>query len=182
MQPPSKLEAEATGELEGTGRWTLTSADGGTLVRYDWDVRTTKRWMNLLAPVARPVFNWNHRELMRAGGESLARRLDGDLAFSSARTQPSRLRGPHAGSIGGCAGGAGRAGMAQEDLGPAVRHGGLSVRHGDADQAPASATCRSCRRCARAAVDVLAEGGIVHRRELLSGDQLAEPWRSTLAT
>jgi hypothetical protein len=75
VQPPSRLEARATGELDGTGRWTLTSADGGTLIRYDWDVRTTRRWMNLLAPAARPVFRWNHDELMRAGGEGLARRL-----------------------------------------------------------------------------------------------------------
>jgi hypothetical protein len=75
VQPPSRLEARATGELDGTGRWTLTSADGGTLVRYDWDVRTTRRWMNLLAPAARPVFRWNHDELMREGGAGLARRL-----------------------------------------------------------------------------------------------------------
>jgi len=93
VQPPSKLDAEATGELEGTGRWTITSADDGTLVRYDWDVRTTKRWMKLLAPVARPVFNWNHDQLMREGGESLARRLGADLVFSEARTQPSRSAG-----------------------------------------------------------------------------------------
>jgi len=79
VQPPSELEAEATGELEGTGRWTLTSADGGTLVRYTWDIRTTRRWMNLLAPVARPVFSWNHDELMRAGGQGLARRLGADV-------------------------------------------------------------------------------------------------------
>ncbi len=75
--PPSELEAEATGELEGTGRWTLAPADGGTLVRYAWDIRTTRRWMNMLAPVARPLFRWNHDELMREGGQSLARRLGG---------------------------------------------------------------------------------------------------------
>jgi len=88
VQAPSKIEAEATGELEGTGRWTLTSADGGTLARWDWDVRTTKRWMNLLAPVARPVFNWNHDELMRVGGEGLAHRLGADLVSSKAQTRP----------------------------------------------------------------------------------------------
>ena len=75
VQPPSRLEARAAGELDGTGRWTLTAADGGTLVRYDWDVRTTRWWMNLLAPVARPLFSWNHDALMREGGEGLARRL-----------------------------------------------------------------------------------------------------------
>lgn len=57
VQPPSRLEAEATGELEGVGRWTLTSADGGTLVGYTWDIRTTQWWMSLLAPVARPAFS-----------------------------------------------------------------------------------------------------------------------------
>jgi hypothetical protein len=34
---------------EGTGRWTLTAADDGTLVRSNWDIRTTRRWMNLAA-------------------------------------------------------------------------------------------------------------------------------------
>ncbi len=90
VQPPSELEAKATGELEGTGRWTLTSADGGTLVRYNWDIRTTRRWMNLLAPVARPVFSWNHDKLMREGGKSLARRLGVDLALPDTPPQEHR--------------------------------------------------------------------------------------------
>jgi len=90
VRPPSELEAQSTGELEGTGRWTLSPAGGGTLVRYYWDVRTTRRWMNVLAPVARPVFSWNHDELMREGGQSLARRLGADLALPDA---PSRQHG-----------------------------------------------------------------------------------------
>ena len=90
VQPPSELEAEATGELQGTGRWTLTPAGGGTLVRYTWDIRTTRRWMNLLAPLARPVFSWNHDELMREGGQSLARRLGADLALPDTPAQRDR--------------------------------------------------------------------------------------------
>jgi hypothetical protein len=81
VHPPSELVAEATGELAGTGRWALTPVDGGTLVRYNWDIRTTRRWMNLVAPAARPVFRWNHDELMRAGGQALARRLGADLTL-----------------------------------------------------------------------------------------------------
>jgi hypothetical protein len=89
VQPPSALVAEATGELDGTGRWALSPADGGTLVRYNWDIRTTSWWMNLLAPVARPAFSWNHDELMREGGQSLARRLDADLVLpDTPRKQP----------------------------------------------------------------------------------------------
>jgi hypothetical protein len=99
VQPPTTLEADATGELEGTGRWTLASHDGGTLVRYTWDVRTTGRLMNLLAPVARPVFDWNHEQLMREGGQGLARSLGVELELSDA---PSRLRrrlGPRGGPL-----------------------------------------------------------------------------------
>ena len=88
VQPPSELEARATGELEGVGRWTLTPADGGTLVRYTWDIRTTRRWMNMLAPVARPLFSWNHDQLMREGGRSLARRLGAELALPAVRERP----------------------------------------------------------------------------------------------
>jgi Polyketide cyclase / dehydrase and lipid transport len=93
VQPPSTLEADATGELEGTGRWTLIPDDGGTLVRYNWDVRTTRWWMNLLAPVARPAFRWNHDQLMREGGQSLARQLGAELELpdvASRRQRPAR--------------------------------------------------------------------------------------------
>ena len=50
-----------------------------TAVVYDWQVATTKRWMNLLSPIARPVFEYNHDVVMRWGGEGLARRLGARL-------------------------------------------------------------------------------------------------------
>ena len=42
VEPPSTLEIDATGELEGKGCWTLAPEDGATLLRYTWDVRTTR--------------------------------------------------------------------------------------------------------------------------------------------
>jgi uncharacterized protein YndB with AHSA1/START domain len=75
VERPHLLEGEASGELAGTGRWRLFEADGTTAVLYEWNVRTTRPWMNLLAPLARPVFAWNHDWVMRNGGEGLARRL-----------------------------------------------------------------------------------------------------------
>ena len=39
---------------------------------YEWRVHTTKPWMNLLAPVAKPIFAWNHDWVMRNGGTGLA--------------------------------------------------------------------------------------------------------------
>jgi uncharacterized protein YndB with AHSA1/START domain len=75
---PFLLEGSATGELVGTGRWRLFSGRG-TAVVYEWDVRTAREWMNALAPVARPLFAYNHDVVMRRGGEGLARRLGARL-------------------------------------------------------------------------------------------------------
>jgi hypothetical protein len=72
---PHLLEGEASGELAGTGRWRMYEGDGTTAVLYEWDVRTTRPWMNLLAPIARPIFAWNHDWVMGNGGEGLARLL-----------------------------------------------------------------------------------------------------------
>jgi uncharacterized protein YndB with AHSA1/START domain len=75
VERPHLLEAEASGELAGQGRWRLYEADGTTAVLYEWNVHTTRPWMNLLAPLARPVFAWNHDWVMSRGGEGLARLL-----------------------------------------------------------------------------------------------------------
>jgi hypothetical protein len=69
------IEGDATGDLEGTGSWRLFEDGGVTAVVYDWEVASTKRWMNALGPVARPIFEYNHDVVMRWGGEGLARRL-----------------------------------------------------------------------------------------------------------
>ena len=75
VDEPCCMEGDALGELQGTGIWRLYEQSGVTAVIYDWDVTTGKRWMNLLAPVARPVFEYNHDVVMRWGGEGLADRL-----------------------------------------------------------------------------------------------------------
>ena len=75
---PHLIEAEADGELAGTGRWRFF---GGreTAVTYEWNVRTTRAWMNLVAPVARPIFRWNHNVVMHQGGQGLADLLGAEL-------------------------------------------------------------------------------------------------------
>jgi uncharacterized protein YndB with AHSA1/START domain len=75
VERPYLLEADASGELKGVGRWRLFEHDGATAVLYEWNVATTRPWMNLLAPVARPVFQWNHDWVMSRGGEGIARLL-----------------------------------------------------------------------------------------------------------
>ena len=75
IEPPVLLEGMAVGELQGRGLWQLTTDGTDTVVRYDWSVETTKRWMNLLSPIARPLFEWNHDVVMGWGSQGLAKRL-----------------------------------------------------------------------------------------------------------
>jgi hypothetical protein len=72
VERPHLLEGDAVGELSGLGRWRLFEAGEATAVLYEWNVATTRRWMNLIAPVARPVFEWNHDWVMARGAEGLA--------------------------------------------------------------------------------------------------------------
>jgi polyketide cyclase/dehydrase/lipid transport protein len=82
VEQPHLIELTATGELEGTGRWRLFAGDA-VAVTYEWNVHTTAPWMNALAPLARPVFEWNHHYVMRRGAEGLARRLGARLVALS---------------------------------------------------------------------------------------------------
>jgi hypothetical protein len=72
VERPALLEGRASGDLAGVGRWRFLEQDGVTAVLYEWDVRTTKPWMNRLAPLLRPAFEWNHDWVMARGGEGLA--------------------------------------------------------------------------------------------------------------
>jgi uncharacterized protein YndB with AHSA1/START domain len=82
IERPHLMEGNAVGELSGIGRWRLYERDGATAVLYEWNVATTRAWMNLLAPLARPVFEWNHDWVMARGGEGIARLLDCRLLAS----------------------------------------------------------------------------------------------------
>jgi hypothetical protein len=75
VDKPRLIEAEAFGELSGHGRWRLFEQDGVTAVMYEWNVATTKPWMNAMAPLLRPVFEWNHNWVMRNGGVGVAELL-----------------------------------------------------------------------------------------------------------
>jgi hypothetical protein len=75
VDPPREAELRAEGELAGTGRWLLDQHGEITTVRYLWDVRTIKPWMNLVAPAARPLLTWNSNGVMLEAGEGLARFL-----------------------------------------------------------------------------------------------------------
>jgi uncharacterized protein YndB with AHSA1/START domain len=83
VERPFLCEGRAEGDLTGDGRWRLFEARGQTAVTYDWTVGTSARWMNVVAPLARPVFTWSHDWVMHNGGTGLARLLGTRLVAAS---------------------------------------------------------------------------------------------------
>ena len=75
IEPQRLIEGRATGELDGLGVWTLTPSPQGTDLRYDWRVAATKPWMKLAAPIAKPLFAWNHDVVMEWGRQGLLKRV-----------------------------------------------------------------------------------------------------------
>lgn len=74
-----RLKGISFGELEGTGEWLLTESKGIVHVQYNWNVTTTKKWMNSLAFLLKPLFRFNHNVVMHWGAISLAKKLKADL-------------------------------------------------------------------------------------------------------
>ncbi len=80
----SHLRMRSSGQLDGTGTWDLSGGGAGTDVRFVWDVLATARWMELLTPVARPLFERSHGVVVRNAAEAAARHLGAALlAFES---------------------------------------------------------------------------------------------------
>ena len=73
------IEGAVQGDLEGVGRWHFFSEGEVSVVQYEWHVRSTRWWMNLVAPFARSIFIRNHGILMQQGAEGLAHLLGSTL-------------------------------------------------------------------------------------------------------
>jgi uncharacterized protein YndB with AHSA1/START domain len=80
VDPSRRIDLLLSGEIVGRVRYIVSDEpSGGTHVSYAQLVETPKWWMNLLAPIARPGFNWNHDKLMTDFGRGLATASGGEL-------------------------------------------------------------------------------------------------------
>lgn len=82
---PNRIHALVRGDLIGTGTHYLESRAEGTLVRLHWYVSTTKRWMNVIAPIARPAFAFAHKYVMYEGCAAMAKELGARLLAAESR-------------------------------------------------------------------------------------------------
>ncbi|MCK1822966.1 SRPBCC family protein [Streptomyces sp. XM83C] len=69
------LEIAMSGDLEGWARWTVTADPGGSLARYEQEVRVNLPLLRRFAVPGRPFFRANHRLMMRSGRRGLTARL-----------------------------------------------------------------------------------------------------------
>jgi hypothetical protein len=62
---------EASGDLDGTGRWRFEQDGPEVVVTYDWRISATKPLLRRLSWLLRPAFSANHHWAMKRGEESL---------------------------------------------------------------------------------------------------------------
>jgi len=74
-----RIRGRARGQLNGHGVWEFSPDESSTRVRYTWSVSLGQPWMRRVAPLAAPIFRWNHNAVMRAGEVGLARHLHTSL-------------------------------------------------------------------------------------------------------
>ncbi len=77
IEPRHVIRFVSSGDLVGQGSWQLSEENDLTHMAIDWHVQTTKRWMNLLSPILRPIFVRNHAALMKNGESGLNKYLLG---------------------------------------------------------------------------------------------------------
>lgn len=76
MTPPVYLGTVSRGQLEGTGVWELEQKGDVTYIIWTWTVESHHRLLNLLEPIAKPLFAWSHNDASEKGHQGLKRLLE----------------------------------------------------------------------------------------------------------
>jgi hypothetical protein len=84
------LEGRASGDLEGTCRWTFIPVNGGTEIHFDVDVRAGRWWMNLPIPFAPRIVRANFETIMCWGRDGLERKLGAPVELHSTDSEGQR--------------------------------------------------------------------------------------------
>jgi hypothetical protein len=79
MTPAVAVAGKVSGDLEGHGVCHFAQQGKITTIHHEWHVRTTRRWMNLLAPCASVLFKHNHQRAMQHCAAALAGQLNAQL-------------------------------------------------------------------------------------------------------
>jgi hypothetical protein len=75
VRRPDRVTVRARGDLQGQGVVRVRPHGEGSAIEVDWQVETTRRWMRVVGPVARPAFVAAHAQVMRQGRKAFVRWL-----------------------------------------------------------------------------------------------------------
>lgn len=73
------IEGQVTGDVKGKGTWYFSVQNEITVARYEWHVSICNPMIRFLAFLVYPLVRWNHHDVMRQGGLSLAHLLNAKL-------------------------------------------------------------------------------------------------------
>lgn len=75
--PYRRLVVDVSGDLKGEGTCNVAwdPLTERTKIEFIWCVQSCKHWMNWFTIFAKPIFTWNHNQVMRQGEQGLIRRL-----------------------------------------------------------------------------------------------------------
>jgi uncharacterized protein YndB with AHSA1/START domain len=76
--PPFHLKTIITGELESTGDWQFSHANGTTIAEWTWIVRSNHPLINRLEWFAKPLFALSHNLASQKGHWGLKRLLEAE--------------------------------------------------------------------------------------------------------
>lgn len=82
---PNRFSSVVRGDLVGSGTHYLESRPNGTAVRFNWNVSTTKRWMNAASGIVRPAVALAHRHVMFNGCDGMAKALGARLITATSK-------------------------------------------------------------------------------------------------
>lgn len=100
IERPTRIHMLARGDLVGTGTFQLSQDGPNSVIRYQWYVSTTKKWMNAVAPLGKRLFVWAHHSVMREGCAGLAKALGARLVSTRSKlVAGSPIAGSEAGSL-----------------------------------------------------------------------------------
>ena len=88
FEPLRELAYDAEGGLSGKGRFVLEQVGDKTHVTFYWNVSTKGFWLNLLAPMLKWLFAWNHNWVMDQGEQGLANWLSKRMQESASDELP----------------------------------------------------------------------------------------------
>lgn len=94
LEPPRYIKTIATGQLAGTGEWEFLQEGDTTHAIFTWIVESHHWLLNILEPIAKPLFAWSHDDASRKGHLGLKRLLEKPIAVS---TGPRVLENPTSG-------------------------------------------------------------------------------------